>query len=400
MSALAQVAPAPTAPVGVRAVDVMRGSRDGSISRQWYARPDDQRFLSLDALAEAVRGRAAASTQRVVEASSLLVRARDDDQNALWFETEDGMATPTHWSFGQACSLVGAPPSYLRKLPAQLTAINLQYGLKTHRAENVKTYVNTETGEMRAITGPDYGRITDIEVVEAIHKVAGNGVGDTHWKVPGVLDWGAGRYNPFVDVTKETTTLYASDRDVFVFLADDTRPIEIGKLPNGDPDLIFRGFYVWNSEVGARSLGIATFWLRAVCQNRNLWGVENKDQLLIRHSKGAPERFLLEAQPALERYAHASPDPLLAGIKAAKATVVADNDESRAGFLPNLGFGKGLSKLVLDTVVREEGKPAENVWDFVNGLTAVARGLPHQDARLDLEREAARLMAKAAKLAA
>lgn len=49
-------------------------------------------------------------------------------------------------------------------------------------------------------------------------------------------------HNPHVDITKETTTLYASDRDVFLFLVDDTHPIEAGRLPNGDPDLFFRGF--------------------------------------------------------------------------------------------------------------------------------------------------------------
>ncbi|MCI1300965.1 hypothetical protein [Acetobacter sp.] len=44
---------------------------------------------------------------------------------------------PTHWSFGQMCSLVGAPSSYLRNLPAPLAAINLQHGLLSHRAELV-----------------------------------------------------------------------------------------------------------------------------------------------------------------------------------------------------------------------------------------------------------------------
>jgi hypothetical protein len=38
-------------------------------------------------------------------------------------------------------------------------------------------------------------------------------------------------HNPLVDVTKDTTTLYASDRDVFLFLVDDTHPIEAGRLP-------------------------------------------------------------------------------------------------------------------------------------------------------------------------
>ncbi len=64
-------------------------------------------------------------------------------------------------------------------------------------------------------------------------------------------------HNPFVEVTKDTTTLYASDRDVFLFLVDDAHPIEAGRLPNGDPDLFFRGFYAWNSEVGSKTLGIA-----------------------------------------------------------------------------------------------------------------------------------------------
>lgn len=69
-------------------------------------------------------------------------------------------------------------------------------------------------------------------------------------------------HNPYVDVTKDTTTLYASDRDIFLFLVDDTHPIEAGRLPNGEPELFFRGFYAWNSEVGSTTLGIATFYLR------------------------------------------------------------------------------------------------------------------------------------------
>lgn len=80
-----------------------------------------------------------------------------------------------------------------------------------------------------------------------------------------------GVYNPRVDVTQNTTTLYASDRDVFLFLVDDLNPIEAGRLPDGSPDLYFRGFYCWNSEVGAKTLGMASFYLRAACQNRNLW---------------------------------------------------------------------------------------------------------------------------------
>ena len=155
---------------------------------------------------------------------------------------------------------------------APLAGINLQFGLTAHRAEQVKTLeADNGSAELRAVTGPDYGRIYDHELVEAVQRIAGDGVGDTRWKVPGVLDWSTGVYNPRVDVTRDTTTLYASDRDVFLFLVDDLNPIEAGRLPDGSPDLYFRGFYCWNSEVGAKTLGMASFYLRAVCQNRNLW---------------------------------------------------------------------------------------------------------------------------------
>jgi hypothetical protein len=50
-------------------------------------------------------------------------------------------------------------------------------------------------------------------LVEAVQRIAGNGTGDTRWKVPGVLDWSTGVYNPDVEISRDTTTLYASGVD-------------------------------------------------------------------------------------------------------------------------------------------------------------------------------------------
>jgi hypothetical protein len=58
---------------------------------------------------------------------------------------------------------------------------------------------------------------------------------------------------------------------VFLFLVDDTNPIETGHLPDDSPDLYFRGF-IAGTAVGSKALGIASFYLRAMCMNRNLWG--------------------------------------------------------------------------------------------------------------------------------
>ncbi|AZU04067.1 MULTISPECIES: hypothetical protein [Alphaproteobacteria] len=380
-------------------VDISRGERIGRVSSEWFSRPNDERYLSLSELYASVKGRAERSRTRTVESAAIRVEAhRDDPENlALILPDAEAPVAPTHWSFGQLASLVSAPAAYLRQLPAPLAGINLQYGLTSHRAEQIKT-LETEDGrtELRAVTGPDYGRIYDHELVAAVQKIAGNGTGDTRWKVPGTLDWSSGVYNPMVDITKDTTTLYASDRDVFLFLVDDMNPIEAGKLSDGSPDLYFRGFYCWNSEVGAKTLGIASFYLRAVCQNRNLWGVEDFQEISIRHSKYAANRFAHEAAPALTRFADSSPRPFVEGIRAARERIVAHSDDDRTDFLRKRGFSKAETARIVETVLAEEGRPPESVFDFVQGITAVARSKPQQDTRLEMEGKAKKLLERAA----
>ncbi|NTA48980.1 DUF932 domain-containing protein [Agrobacterium tumefaciens] len=380
-------------------VDVSRGERIGRVSSEWFSRPVDERYLSLNELMDSVRNRAERSRTRVVESALIHVEATrtDAERLSLILPGSDMPVAPTHWSFGQLAAQVGAPAAYLRQLPAALAGINLQYGLTSNRAEQIKT-LETDDGrvELRAVTGPDYGRIYDYELVEAVQRIAGNGTGDTRWKTPGVLDWSTGIYNPRVDITKDTTTLYASDRDVFLFLVDDLNPIEAGRLADGSPDLYFRGFYCWNSEVGAKTLGMASFYLRAVCQNRNLWGVEDFEEITIRHSKYAASRFAHEAAPALQNFANSSPMPFINGIKAARERIVAKSDEDRTDFLRRRGFSKAETGKIIDTVLAEEGRQPESIFDFVQGITAVARDKPHQDARLDLEAKAKKLLDRVA----
>ncbi|MFS8056349.1 DUF932 domain-containing protein [Rhizobium sp. BR 317] len=376
-------------------VDISRGERIGRVSSEWFSRPDDERFLSLTDLYDTVRSRADRAHARTIESAAIRVEATRDNAERLELLVpgQRQPIAPTHWSYGQLCSLVGTPATYMRQLPALLAAINLQHGLLNHRAELLKT-LEMDDGrlELRAVTGPEYGRIWDHELVSAVMKIAGNGTGDTMWKVPGVLDWATMTHNPFVDITKDTTTLYASDRDVFLFLVDDTHPIEAGRLPSGEPDLYFRGFYAWNSEVGSKTLGIASFYLRAVCANRHLWGTENFEEITIRHSKFAAQRFAHEAAPALTSFANSSPAPFVAGIKSARERIVARKDEDRETFLRRRGFSKGETVKVIEMVLSEEGRPPESIFDFVQGITALARTRTNQDTRLELEGKAKKLL--------
>lgn len=386
-----------------RTAAVTKGSVDGRVSAQWASRPDDQKFTNLDDLYDSVHSRAMRCNSELVGVEDLRVVADNDTVQIENFRDANRRALDlTNYAFGQLCGFAKTPAEYLRRLPAKLAGINLQYGLANYQGDALNAFAyENGSSELRSINSKHYGRIFDHEVVDAVRKIAGNGTGDTRWKVPGMIDWtsrsdnGTVLYNPFVDITKENTTLYASDRDVYLFLVDDTHPIEVGKLPDGSPDLMFRGFVVWNSEVGAKSFGLTCFMLRGVCQNRNLWGVEGTKELRIRHTSNAPDRFALEAGVTLENYANASTAGIVAKVQNAKALIVARNDEERVDFLTaKVGLSKPLTDRVIETVLNEEQKPAESIWDFVQGITAVARKVKHQDARLDLEAKGSKLMDK------
>lgn len=388
------------------------GIGNSAVSSQWYSRPDDQKFLSLDQMLSFKRNDAAQMNSRIVNTHKMKVVGEFDENNpsrgGLVVEYTDenraeNASTPTNWSFGQLAQLSGAPAGYLKDLPAPLAADCIQWGLRYNRGkELVKVYDSAATGqsvgEIRAATGPDYGRIFDWEILEPIKNLIDASGG--RWKVPGMMVGnknGLAVYDPEVPVSMETTTLFASDRDVFVFLVDDRNPIEVGKLANGEPDLMFRGFYAWNSETGSKTAGIAAMYLRGVCMNRNLWGVENFEEIKIRHTKFAPDRFAQEASPALQSFAQGSTRSFIEGVQAAKDAVVAKDDDDRFDFLvKRAGLTQRMAKAAMARHLEEEGKPVESVWDAAQAITAIARDVPHQDDRIQVERKAGALLDKVA----
>lgn len=381
--------------------NVMAGESRTDLSRQWIARPADERFLSLDDLYASVKARTNATFEDRIETRGVEFIAPEpksiEDTHRMTVGLSNGReVAPTHWSFGQLAQLAGAPAGYLRKLPSQIAADALSYGMRYNRGvETIKLY-GRDGLDLRAATGPDYGRIFDYEVVRAVQQIAGNGTGDTRWKVPGVMDWRTMVYDPDHPVTMDTTTLFASDRDVFIFLVDDRNPISVGKLPNGDDDLVFRGFYVTNSEVGRSAMKIAAFYLRAVCCNRMMWGVEGFQEVSMRHSKYAPARFVEEARPALEQFANGSTRLLLEGVEKAKAAKIASEKDEALEFLAARGLSRKRAVEVYDSVLEHEGREIRTVWDAAQGITRVAHSIPYTDERVDFERIAGKLLDKVA----
>ncbi len=351
-------------------------TNDTRVSREWATRPMDQRYLSLQELRAAVAYRQ--ENSKVQNADTRLLKVYGTEENEMVLMTNLGPKFFTNWSFSQISQVAGAPAGYLKKLPAPLAAACLNNGLQNAEREESSIMVNGND-KMRCITSTQYGRIWDKEVVDAVIKVTDGGT----WKIP------AASYA--TSDPKRASTLYASDRDVFLFLVDDQHPIEIP----GETHPMFRGFYAWNSETGSQTFGLATFLYEYVCDNRIIWGVSHRSELRIRHSSGAPERFQKEGRDTLLDYANESPKPLIEQIQRAQRIQLGKDEDEVKDFLKKRGLTLAVANAAIEQS-KMDNKDPMNAWAMVEGITAAARVIGNTDERVKVERIAGNIMTMAA----
>jgi hypothetical protein len=354
-------------------------------NRQWASRPADERFTSLTDLHAQVSDYYDRSRARVVSSRALHVRPSGDARGLEVTGANGVPYAPTNWAFGQLATLAAAPAGYLRTLPAPMAADCINWGLHKRDVEDVGVLISrTAAGDqLRAATGPRYGRIWNRDIAQDLIDRFGDGVSGG-FRVPGVF----GR--PLGQVTGDNTTLYASDRDMFVFLADEERRIELADRRDGRPGSFARGFIISNSEVGAATLSIRTFLFDYVCSNRIIWGANNVRTVAIRHTASAPERWRDEAAPALRAVAEAtreSSHDIVQAITDARADRLADVSD----FLARR-YGPRSVPALQQVHLREEGRPIETRWDVIVAATAAARAIPHADDRVQAEAEAGELL--------
>lgn len=382
-------------------------------NRQWSSRPADERFCSLHDLASFVGYEKQNSSRRVLPNRGLTVVPSETDPLDIAVSGPNGHpAQFTHWAFSQLCSLAGVPSSYIRdsNMPGALAADCLNWGLHHQRpVESVSVLLRKKPAPAKpvqsgrslldqaidnthvqaaapvvflgAVNGPDYGVVWNADIAHTLVSEFGDGVTGA-WRVPGEF----GR--KLSNVTKDNTTLYASDRDMWCFLVDEDRRVELPNRRNGQTGSLARGFYISNSEVGAQRLVLGMFLFDYVCCNRIIWGAEQHTEIKIRHTSGAPHRWLEEIKPVLREYAASSPASVADTIAAARTAKIKTDVDT---FLANR-FGKGTATKIQAAHMINEARPIETVWDAVTGATAYARQIEHVDARVKVEREAGKLL--------
>ena len=203
-----------------------------------FRRGPDECFSSLRELGEHCRIQKEKSFDRWHLPQAIRPKALAFDR-LLLEAGADGAFTMNAWSFGQFCQLAKVSKDTVNRLSADTAARVLEETLPGGKRP---LQLLTEGESLRSIHGTAYTRLHNAELLAILHEFA--------------TDFG-----PPQKAMNGATGLYCGEEDMFCFLIDPLGWVEI----NGEA--FAPGFFVWNSEVGKRSLGIETFWFQAVCQN-------------------------------------------------------------------------------------------------------------------------------------
>ena len=281
---------------------------------------------------------------------------------------DDGDFLLNDWSFSQICRLSGVAKETVNRLSPDTARAVLRETLPN----GAKPMQILTTGpSIRSIHGAAYSRLWNSELLETVAECAGE-------------------FSPPQTAMTGATGLYCGEQDLFAFLIDPAGWIEIGE------EAFAPGFFVWNSEVGRRSLGISTFWFQKVCQNHIVWDATNVVEFTRKHT-GNVRESLLEIRrmiQALQERRGERKDSFATAVRKAMATNVASDSDEAMKFLSQ----HSLPRDTIERAVKQlghDGKPF-TLWNLVDVLTHMNVNLRFAGDRTEADQKVAKLMQLAA----
>ncbi|MBA4065647.1 MAG: DUF932 domain-containing protein [Isosphaera sp.] len=338
----------------------LTGARD-----ELFRRAPDERFPDLQALGDHCLKDKSESRDRWHPPRSL---APDPDDARLRLAVgTDGAFEMNDWSFGQLCHLAKVSKETVNRLTPGTAAAVFR---ETLPAGTKPLQVLTRGDAVRSVHAASYTRLYNADLVAVLREFAV----DFRPPQPG-LDGGTG--------------LYCGEQDMFCFLIDPAGWAEI------DGEAFAPGFFLWNSEVGKRSVGLQTFWWQAVCQNHIVWDAVEVEEFARKHTANVHDAVaeIRRRIEALVARRDARRDGFAAVIrKAMQTTLGADADETLKQ-LGKAGFTRALANEAIE-IARQQGR--FTIFALVDALTRLAGRIANAGDRAEADAKAARLLALAA----
>lgn len=284
----------------------------------------------------------------------------------------DGVFLMNDWSFGQFCHFAGVSKETVNRLSPETAR---RVFAETMPIGNKPMQVFTDNRRVRSIHGVSYTRLHNADLVAMLSEFA------VDFQPP---------QKAADEIVGERggTGLYCGEQDLFAFLIDPTGWTEI------DGEAFAPGFFVWNSEVGKRSVGIETFWFQACCQNHIVWDAVEVVEFTRKHTANVHEclgeiRRIVEGLVAKRDERR---DGFYRVIKKAMETKLGSDADEVMAELVKHGITKSLAKRALD-IAREQGR--FTIFSLVDALTRMAGEERNAGDRVLADAQAAKLLSLA-----
>jgi hypothetical protein len=330
-------------------------------STELYRRRPDERFSSLEALMNHCRRQKDESKEvwsapddlaPVIEDGALAIEVAGGDRHSL-----------NSWSFSQLCNLSGISRDTVNKLTVntarQVMDETLPKGTKPFQ-------LFADSSAMRSLHGSSYTRLFNADLLATMQEYA--------------VD-----FEPPTTRSNEEVPLYCGEQDMFVFLIDPTGWIEI------EGQAFAPGFFLWNSEVGRRTVGIQSFWFQAVCQNHIVWDAVEVVEVSQRHT-GKVQEFLPNLERILAQLVEkrdARKDAFSKVIAKAMKEKVGSAEEDVLKLLSSHGISKSVA-LEAKELAKREGR--FTIFTLVDALTRIAGRMKNAGERMEVDMKAAKLL--------
>jgi hypothetical protein len=184
------------------------------------------------------------------------------------------------------------------------------------------------------------------------------------------------------------TGLYCGEQDLFAFLIDPTGWVEM------EGEAFAPGFFLWNSEVGRRTVGIQTFWFQAVCQNHIVWDAVDVIDFSRKHTANVHESFagIRERIEQLVKKRDERRDGFARVMKKAFTQKLGDDAEEVAKKLFAHGIPRDIGKKAL-ALAQEQGR--FTLFTLVDALTRITQSYENAGDRAELDEKSGALLALA-----
>jgi histone H3/H4 len=176
---------------------------------------------------------------------------------------------------------------------------------------------------------------------------------------------------------------------MFCFLIDPTGWTEIGG------ETFAPGFFLWNSEVGRRSLGVETFWFQAVCQNHVVWDAVEVVDFSRKHTTNVRDA-LFEIRRIIHELAARRDqrrDAFARVMQRAMETKLGDDADAVQKELSKAGIGRALARQAIE-LAQQQGR--FTVFALVDALTRLSKKIVNAGDRTEVDQQAGKLLALAA----